>query len=67
MQLLANIVGAASAIVYVGYFAWSIGSPALSIIVVLSLALMVYSFYDDMRGAAARAARRIGAGRADQG
>ncbi|MBI1416221.1 MAG: hypothetical protein GC146_03275 [Limimaricola sp.] len=57
MQLLANIVGAVGAIVYVGYFALSVGAPSLSIIVALSLAMMVYSFYDDMRTAASRAVR----------
>ncbi|MGH6725446.1 MAG: hypothetical protein ACREB8_02725 [Pseudolabrys sp.] len=49
INIIANIFGALSAIVFVGYFAFKVGQPPLSIIVVLCLALMVYSFYDDIR------------------
>jgi hypothetical protein len=49
VNIIANIVGALGAIVFVGYFAYKVDEPPLSIIVVLCLCLMVYSFYDDMR------------------
>jgi MFS-type transporter involved in bile tolerance (Atg22 family) len=49
MKLVANIVGALGAILYVGYFAYKVGETPLSIIVVISLALMVYAFIDDTR------------------
>jgi Flp pilus assembly protein TadB len=49
VNILANIFGAAGAIVFIGYFAYKVDEPPLIIIVVLCLALMVYSFYDDMR------------------
>jgi hypothetical protein len=49
INLLANIIGALAAIVYVGFFAYKVDAPPLIIIVTLCLALMVYSFYDDMR------------------
>jgi sugar phosphate permease len=48
VNLVANIIGAVGAIVFVGFFAYKVGEPPLTIIVVLCLALMVYSFYDDM-------------------
>jgi hypothetical protein len=49
VNILANIVGALGAIVFVGYFAYKVEEPPLTIIVVLCLCLMVYSFYDDVR------------------
>jgi hypothetical protein len=49
VNIIANIVVALGAIVFVGYFAYKVDEPPLSIIVVLCLCLMVYSFYDDMR------------------
>lgn len=48
VNLVANIIGAIGAIVFVGFFAYKVGEPPLTIIVVLCLALMIYSFYDDM-------------------
>ncbi len=48
VNLIANIIGAIGAIVFVGFFAYKVGEPPLTIIVVLCLALMIYSFYDDM-------------------
>ncbi len=50
MNLLANAIGALGAIAFVGYFAYEVRELPLSIIVVVCLGLMVYSFYDDMRG-----------------
>jgi hypothetical protein len=49
VNIFANIFGALGAIVFVGYFAYAVDEPPLTIIVVLCLCLMVYSFYDDMR------------------
>ena len=49
VNLVANIIGAVGAIVFVGFFAYKVGEPPLTIIVVLCLALMIYSFYDDMK------------------
>jgi len=49
VNIIANIFGAIGAIVFVGYFAYKVDEPPLTIIVVLCLCLMVYSFYDDMR------------------
>lgn len=62
MNLIANIVGALGAIVYVGFFAYKVNELPLSIIVVICLCLMVYSFFDDMRKdrAIARARRENG-------
>jgi hypothetical protein len=48
VNIIANIFGALGAIVFVGYFAYKVDEPPLSVIVVLCLCLMVYSFYDDM-------------------
>ena len=49
VNIIANIFGALGAIVFVGFFAYKVAEPPLIVIVVLCLALMVYSFYDDMR------------------
>ena len=49
VNIFANILGALGAIVFVGYFAYKVEEPPLTIIVVICLCLMVYSFYDDMR------------------
>jgi uncharacterized membrane protein len=49
VNIIANIFGALGAIVFVGYFAYTLAEPPLTIIVVVCLCLMVYSFYDDMR------------------
>ena len=49
VNIVANIFGALGAIVFVGFFAYKVEEPPLTIIVVLCLALMLYSFYDDMR------------------
>ena len=62
MNLFANIVGALAAIAYVGYFAYKVAELPLTIIVVVCLCLMVYSFYVDLLrdGAVARARRGNG-------
>jgi uncharacterized membrane protein len=49
VNLIANIIGALGAIVFVGYFAYTLAKPPLIVIVVACLALMVYSLFDDMR------------------
>ena len=49
VNLIANIVGALGAIVFVGFFAYKVDRIPLIIIVACCLALMIYSFYDDMR------------------
>jgi len=49
VNLVANIIGAVGAIVFVGFFAYKVGEPPLTVIVVLCLALMIYSFYDDLK------------------
>jgi len=49
VNLVAHIVGALAGIVYVGFFAYKVGQLPLTIIVVACLAVMVYSFYDDIR------------------
>ncbi len=49
VNLLANIIGALGAIAFVGYFAYKVNHLPLTIIVVICLGLMVYSFYDDLR------------------
>jgi hypothetical protein len=57
-NILANILGAVGAITFVGYFAYKVNEPPLTIIVTLCLALMVYSFYDDIRIDRAKARAR---------
>lgn len=56
VNLITNTIGALCSIVFVGFLAYKIDKLPLSIIVVATLCLMVYSFYDDMRNdrAAAR-------------
>ena len=49
MNILTNMIGALGAITFVGYFAYKVNEPPLTVIVVISLCLMVYSFYDDTR------------------
>jgi amino acid permease len=49
ITILASILGAAGAIVYVGFFAIKVGAPPLIIIVIGCLLPMVYAFYDDIR------------------
>jgi hypothetical protein len=48
VNILANVFGALGAIVFVGFLAYKIDQLPLTVIVVFCLALMVYSFYDDM-------------------
>lgn len=55
INLISYIIGSLGAIVFVGFFAYKVDQLPLTIIVVGSLALMVYSFYDDMRSDAAKA------------
>ncbi|QQO24173.1 hypothetical protein JJB98_32020 [Bradyrhizobium diazoefficiens] len=55
VNLIANIVGALGAIGFVGFFAYRIDKLPLTIIVACCLALMVYSFYDDLRNDRTRA------------
>jgi len=49
ITLLANIVGGVLAIVFVGYFAYSVNQTPLTIIVVACLALMVFALYKEAR------------------
>lgn len=49
INIIASIFGAAGAIIFVGFFAYKVDQPPLTIIVVCCLALMLYSFYDDIR------------------
>jgi hypothetical protein len=49
VNLIANIIGALGASVFVGFFAYKVDKLPLTVIVVVCLALMIYSFYDDMR------------------
>jgi hypothetical protein len=58
VDLIAVAVGTIPAIVYVGFFAYKVPSTPLTIIVVFVLCLMLYSFYAEMRGAAATASSR---------
>ena len=43
MKIIASLIGALGAILYVGYFAYTVNELPLTVIVVFSLALMVYS------------------------
>jgi hypothetical protein len=63
VNLIANIVGALGAIAFVGFFALKVGALPLILIVALSLALMVFSFYDDMRNDREKARLLSGNGR----
>jgi hypothetical protein len=49
ITIFASIIGAAGAILYVGFFAIKVGAPPLIIIVICCLLPMVYAFYDDIR------------------
>jgi hypothetical protein len=49
VNIIANTFGAVGAIVFVGFLAYKIEKLPLTIIVVVCLCLMVYSFYDDIR------------------
>jgi len=49
ITLLANIIGGALAIVFVGYFAYSVNKTPLTIIVVGCLILMVIALYKETR------------------
>ena len=49
VNLIANIIGSLGAIVFVGFFAYKIDKLPLIIIVGFCLALMLFSFYQDMR------------------
>jgi len=49
ITLLANIIGGVLATVFVGYFAYSVGSVPLAIIVIGCLALMVVALYKETR------------------
>ena len=60
VDLIANIIGALGSITFVGFLAYRINALPLSIIVVVALCLMVYSFYDDMRNDRAAARARSG-------
>ncbi len=55
VNIFAYIFGSTGAAVFVGYFAYKVNEPPLTVIVVVCLALMVYSFYDDVRNDAAKA------------
>ena len=46
-NLWPNVLGAILAIVYIGYFAYSIGTPALIVIVAICLGLMAYALYQE--------------------
>lgn len=48
-NIVVSFCGAFCAIVYVGFFAYKVDKLPLMIIVAGCLALMVYSFYDDLR------------------
>lgn len=49
ITLLANVLGGGLAILYVGFFAYSIGKPAMTIIVIACLALMAVALYHESR------------------
>lgn len=49
ITLLANVIGAVLAIVFVGYFAYSVNELPLTIIVVGCLALMIIALYKETR------------------
>ncbi|HEY9454587.1 MAG TPA: hypothetical protein VIR82_18085 [Bradyrhizobium sp.] len=51
IDLIAIAIGVIPAILYIGFFALKVPSTPLTVIVVISLALMVYSFFTDMRSA----------------
>ena len=49
INLIASILGASLAIVFVGYFAISVGKIPLLIIVAVCLCLMLVATYQDLR------------------
>ena len=49
INIIANVFGALGAIVFVGFLAYKIDKLPLTVIVVFCLALMIYSFYDDLK------------------
>jgi len=49
VTLLANIIGGALAIVFVGYFAYSVNELPLTIIVLGCLILMIIALYKESR------------------
>ena len=49
VTLLANVVGGILAILFVGYFAYSVAELPLTIIVIGCLALMVIALYKETR------------------
>lgn len=51
VNLVALVIGAIPAIVFVGYFALKVGAPPLIIITFCCLALMVYAFYQESQEA----------------
>jgi hypothetical protein len=57
VDLIAAAIGAIGAIVYVGFFAYKVPSAPLAIIVIFVLCLMLYSFYDEMRGSTTAGSR----------
>jgi hypothetical protein len=46
-NLLANVLGGAGAIAYVGYLAFAIGKPALIVISIGCLMLMAFALYQE--------------------
>ena len=58
VSVIAYIVGAIGSIWYVGFMAYKIDKLPLIVITALSLALMVYSFYDDWKNDRANAQAR---------
>jgi hypothetical protein len=48
--LIGFIIGAAGAILYVGFFAYKIHKLPLYIIAGVCLAMMIYAFYEEWRG-----------------
>jgi len=49
ITLLANIIGGALAMVFVGYFAYSVDKTPLTIIVIGCLVLMIFALYKETR------------------
>ena len=49
VNLIASLLGAGLAVLYVGFFAVSVGKPALLVIVVICLGLMFLAIYQDLR------------------
>jgi hypothetical protein len=49
LKLVANLVGALGAIAYVGFFAYKVNEPPLTIIAVICLCLMICAFIEDLR------------------